>query len=93
MFPTHTLHDLFANHEDTDFDFCAKYHSHLGTHIEKKHTHCEILKTITPVYDAPTLLLIKKIESVDISEITINQPSAYFSHKYPNLPSRAPPMV
>ena len=92
ILPTHTLHDLFANHEDTEHDFCAKYHSHLGTHIEKKHTHCEILKVNTPVYDSPSLFIFKKIEAVIISEIKTNCKSAYFNQKHLNLPSRAPPI-
>ena len=92
ILPTHTIHDLFANHNDTDSNFCARYHSHLGLHVEKKHTHCEILKINTPVYDSPPLFIFEKIDAGFISEIKTNLQSVYFNQKYFNLPSRAPPV-
>lgn len=91
ILPTHTIHALFANHQDTDHDFCAKNHSHLGTHIEIKHTHCDILKFNSPVYDSPALFVLEKIEAVFIAEVKTNCQSAYFNQNYLALPSRGPP--
>ncbi len=91
MLPTHTLHELFANHEDTEHDFCAKYHAHLGTHVEKKHTHCEILKTTAPVYNSPQLLIFEKTAPVFTAEIKSTYPSTYFNFHFRNVPARGPP--
>lgn len=90
--PTHTLHDLFAGHEDTAYDFCRVHHSHLGTHIEEQHTHCDILKLNTPIYSLPELVIVQalffEIKSTlsDYSAVK-TEPNLQYS-----LHSRAPPV-
>ncbi len=91
MLPTHTLHDLFADHDDTAMDYCAAHHAHLGLHVEQKHTHCEILKINTPVYDSPDLLVFEKVEAIIISEIKTDYQSIYFNHHLLSIPARGPP--
>jgi len=91
--PTHTLHELFADHEDTEHGYCAKYHSHLGTHFEKQHSHCEILKTNTPVYNSPDFVILENTEAIFICEINTDYKSGYFNQNYLSVPARGPPAV
>jgi hypothetical protein len=93
MLPTHTMHNLFAHHEDTAHDYCATHHGHLGLHVEKKHTHCEILKTNTPVYDSPDLFVFEKTEAIIIAEVKSNYSSVHFNSLVFNIPARGPPTV
>jgi hypothetical protein len=91
ILPTHTLHEWFADHEDTEHNFCEKYHSHLGIHVEKTHTHCEILKTNTPVYYSPSLPVFKTVQTVILSEISSAYESFLPSQASLNIPARGPP--
>lgn len=93
ILPTQTIHDLFADHIDTEDNYCQKYHSHLGTHIEETHIHCEILKLNSPVYSLPQLV------SFNCSIQFIETPLLFIIPELPvsdqplDLPARAPPVV
>lgn len=90
--PTHTIHSIFANHEDTADNFCATHHSHLGTHIEEQHTHCEFLKLNTPVYGLTEIVTIDcAINEVNTSPLHFVLSAKESSTEY-QLPSRAPPI-
>lgn len=93
LLPTQTIHNLFADHVDTEDNFCQKHHGHLGTHIEETHVHCEILKLNTPVYSIPQLVslncsvfIIETLFLFSIPEIPVSDASG-------DLPARAPPVV
>lgn len=91
--PTHTLHEIFADHNDTAHDYCAKFHAHLGLHVEKKHTHCEILKSTTPVYDRTNFFILDKIEPVFVAEIKSEYQSASLNQFLTSVPARGPPAI
>jgi hypothetical protein len=93
ILPTHTLHDWFADHEDTEHNFCEKHLTHFGSQVEKTHTHCEILKTNTPVYDHPSLLVFKSIQVVVVSEIYTAYKPFLPSQILLNISGRGPPNV
>lgn len=91
--PAHTIHDLFANHHDTADNFCKLYHSHLGTHIEEQHTHCDILKLDSPAYDLTTLVVVNCVSTeINTSLVAYKQDHDQVDLSY-NLPSRAPPVI
>lgn len=93
ILPTQTLHELFADHEDTEHGYCAKYHSHLGTHYETKHTHCDILDTNTPIYEKASFNTFETITAECVSIInTIYQSVSLNSHTT-DLPARGPPAI
>src|ERR1043166_4525893 len=92
VLPNHTIHEIFADHQDTDHSQCAgEYFS--GVQVEKTHTHCEILKTNTPVYQHPSLVHVEKYVSSVIAEINCF-PSAFYLSKYSyNFSVRGPPAL
>jgi hypothetical protein len=92
LLPAPMVHELFADHEDTAHDFC-KTHGHTGLHIEEKHTHCEILKTNTPVYNTPVFVSFQTSEVVLISEINTVSQSGYYTTSYVSIPARGPPAI
>lgn len=93
MVPVHTMHDLFADHNDTADNYCLVNHAHLGTHVEEAHINCDILDINTPVYFIPDLVLITQIvATVSTSLLPINE-NKECSFSVCNLPSRAPPVV
>jgi hypothetical protein len=91
--PTHTIHDLFADHEDTADNFCLTHHAHLGTHVEELHTHCDILDVNTPVYYTPTLVTLPQLVSIVQTKYNFTCLNRIISFSVCNLPSRAPPVV
>jgi hypothetical protein len=91
--PAHTLHDLFADHEDTEHGFCERYHAHLGIHVEKKHRHCELLKTITPIYDQPSFFSLQKAETIIFASIFTSYSEKAKDQNFFSFPARGPPTV
>ena len=87
--PTQILHNVFANHTDTDCDFD---HNKGGLHVESKHTHCDIFKTNTTLYNTPKITNSVKLILVLIDELKIKQQAFYFYTNKVNLPARAPPI-
>lgn len=91
--PTQTIHDLFADHIDTEDNYCQKYHSHLGTHIEETHVHCEILKLNTPVYSVPQLVSLNCSVQFIETPLLLLIPELPITDQFGDLPARAPPVV
>ena len=91
--PTHTIHDVFADHHDTADNFCKVNHAHLGTHIEEQHTHCDILDLNTPVYSVPQLVSVNNITLTVNSLLYSDYQSRFVSFSVCNLPSRGPPVL
>lgn len=91
--PTHTIHNLFADHEDTADNYCLVNHAHLGTHVETQHTHCDILDINTPVYCVPRLIVISQLTSIINTKHLITHLNRIISFSVCNLPSRAPPIL
>lgn len=90
--PTHTIHDLFADHHDTADNFCKVNHSHLGTHVEEQHTHCDILDINTPAYSAPQLVSLSDITAIVNTLVYTDYQGRFVSFSVCNLPSRGPPV-
>jgi hypothetical protein len=91
--PPSVLHNAFANHIDTQDNYCDYFHKDLGTHLESSHTSCDIFKTNTPVYDA-----LKVFQSFSVFRVVISQYkiAEVFSASYSlriSLPARAPPIA
>ena len=91
--PAHTIHDIFANHHDTADNFCKLYHSHLGTHVEEQHTHCDILKLDSPAYDLTTLVAVECVSNEINTSLPFYKQRASQADLSYNLPSRAPPVI
>jgi hypothetical protein len=91
--PTHTIHDLFADHEDTEHGFCERYHAHLGTHVEKKHQHCDILKFNAPAYEPPSFLSLQKAERIIFASLFTSYSEAAKDQNLFLFPARGPPTV
>jgi hypothetical protein len=91
--PAHTIHDLFADHHDRAGNFCKLYHSHLGTHVEEQHTHCDILKLDSPVYDLTALVCVKAEKNVVSTSLPNYKKAVLPVDLSYNLPSRAPPSI
>jgi len=91
ILPASLFHSLFADHTDTEDNYCNYYHKDIGTHLEEKQVHCEILKVVTPLYDA-----VKVNHHIDafltvISTCKDFRISSYAFETPLNLPSRGPP--
>lgn len=93
ILPTHTIHDLFADHEDVADNFCLTHHAHLGTHIEEVHTHCDVLDINSPVYFTPGLITIPELVSIVETNHVIPHTKRLISFSACNVPSRAPPVL
>lgn len=93
MIPVHTMHDLFADHDDTAENYCLVNHAHLGTHLEEAHINCEILDVNTPVYFTPDLVLITQIVAIVSTKLLPINEGRENVFSVCNLPSRAPPVV
>jgi hypothetical protein len=91
--PAQTIHDIFADHHDTADNYCKLYHSHLGTHVEEQHTHCDILKLDSPVYDLTALVAVSSVKHVVSTSLTVYKSRPLQADLSYNLPSRAPPIV
>jgi hypothetical protein len=89
--PAHTIHELFANHQDTSHEGCDHKHTVDFTQIEKKHKHCEILKTNTPVYERPSLVCFKNFDRIILSEIATASTGDYCSFRLGTISGRGPP--
>jgi hypothetical protein len=92
ILPTHTLHDLFADHEDTEHGYCAG-DLHSGVQIEKKHTHCQLLDISAPVYELSRLLSVEKAQVSFTSEIKTAFISFASARYYLNISGRGPPLI
>jgi hypothetical protein len=91
--PPSMLHNTFANHTDTEDNYCNYFHKDLGTHVEGTHTSCDIFKTNTPIYDVLTIY-----HSVSVFRVVISQhkiAEVFSTSRTPkiSLPVRAPPTV
>jgi hypothetical protein len=93
VIPTPLFHSLFAGHTDTCENYCDYYHKNAGTHIEGSQTHCDIFKTITPLYDAVVLNHDFIISALVISEYKTGEVITSSSSALPILPARAPPVA
>jgi hypothetical protein len=93
LIPSHTIHDLFADHHDTADNYCKLYHAHLGTHMEEQHTHCEILKLDSPVYNLIDLVSLECCFTVISTSVPQFKTRAFSADLSYNLPSRAPPVA
>lgn len=91
--PVHTIHDLFADHQDTADNYCLVNHSHLGVHVESKHTHCEILDFNSAVYFKTDLISVSVTVQTIISLVDQLNPQQVICFLGSNLPSRAPPAI
>jgi hypothetical protein len=91
--PAHTIHDVFADHHDTADNFCKFYHSHLGTHVEEQHTHCDILKLDSPIYDLAIVVSVESAKTVINTSAPIYKQRFLLADLSYNLPSRAPPAI
>ena len=91
--PPALWHKAFANHVDTEDNYCDFYHKDLGTHVEGSHTSCDILKTQTLLYDALNVENTVSVFRIIISQHTISNFSADFSSFEIRLPARAPPIA
>jgi len=91
--PVSIMHDVFANHEDTDQTECLLYHKHLGTHIEKRHNHCGLFNINSPLYDAPKIVnLVEPIQTL-VCELSSPLTAPYNSSVNYTLPPRGPPAL
>ncbi len=90
ILPASLSHKIFADHEDTD---CHFDHNSKTASVETTHTHCDVFKTNTPVYDTPELAVFKKAELVLVSELLAKFESSYFHLAQTQLPARAPPLA
>jgi len=93
ILPAHTIHHWFADHEDTADNYCLTHHSHLGIHIEERHTHCEILQFDSPVYNAPVLVQLNTPNAFLMESYLSSYEDIPHAYSYCNLPSRAPPVI
>ncbi len=90
ILPASLSHEIFADHEDTD---CHFDHNSNTASVETTHTHCDVFKTNTPVYDSPELAVFKKAELVLVSELLAKFENSYFHLAQTQLPARAPPVA
>lgn len=91
--PIHSIHDIFADHEDTADNYCLLNHSHLGVHVESKHTHCDELDFTGAVFFKTDFVTIKGLVTVISSAVNELNPQQVISYLGANLPSRAPPAL
>jgi len=89
VLPPSFVHEFFANHHDTE---CLTDHSPDTTQVESVHKHCDVFKTITPLYDAPTLTLFEKPVRRLIAEFHTPSDSFYFNSSLFTSNSRGPPV-
>ena len=92
LIPNHTLHGLFANHDDTEHEYCAEHHSS-GTQVEKTHTHCQILDTNTPIYEKPSLVIFENNLNGISTEINTIYSFSYFNQQILLHSNRGPPAL
>ena len=93
LVPTHTLHELFANHNDTEHEYCTDHQSETGTHVEKKHTHCQILDTNTPIYEKPSLVIFENNLNGPSTEINTIYYFSYLNQRLSLQSNRGPPSL
>jgi hypothetical protein len=89
--PHSLLHKAFANHTDTEDNYCDFYHKDLGTHLEGAHTNCDIFKTNTPIYDALTVTNDVTAYRTIISVYQVSKLSPYIVETNLSVSSRGPP--
>jgi len=88
LLPASLVHEVFADHVDTD---CHFDHYASGSQVESIHTHCDIFKTNTPLYDIPKLAVVVKSQPVLVCELLTKFENSYFHLSQLILPTRAPP--
>lgn len=93
VIPAPLLHQLFANHTDAVDNHCNYYHKDLGTHFEEQQNHCDVFKTLTPLYDAVKVSQDFTLSLLLISEYKSSEIFSYSLAKSIQLPSRAPPLA
>lgn len=89
MTPGWAVHELFADHHDTE---CTADHSWNGSQIESVHTHCDIFWANAPVYSAPELVQFSKVILVKLAELST---AFHLKDSYalrPATPARGPPL-
>jgi hypothetical protein len=89
FFPGSVLHEVFADHHDTE---CFNTHDGELT-LEQAHTHCAIFEIHAPVYDVPGLIVLDTPLPQVIGSGFYAPVNPYYIPGQLNLPSRAPPTV
>lgn len=89
LLPASLSHEIFADHTDTD---CHLDHHRTGAQIESIHTHCDIFKTTTPIYDIPELIVFTTPQPILLNEVDQKNNNSYFHLAQISLPARAPPV-
>jgi hypothetical protein len=90
VLPMHTIHQIFADHNDTDPAYCIAGDAP-GGQVEQKHVHCEILKTNSPVYWPQAVVNIESELGEIISEIQACHQLHYISSHNLTHSVRGPP--
>jgi hypothetical protein len=89
LLPASLAHEVFADHTDTD---CHTDHLRSGAQIESIHTHCDIFKTTTPIYETPELIVFTISQLILLNEVNQKNNNSYFHLTQTSLPARAPPV-
>ncbi|MBL7933470.1 MAG: hypothetical protein JNL60_16305 [Bacteroidia bacterium] len=84
--PASLTHNLFADHEDTHCEL-----GHEGTTIEMPHTHCEVFKVQSPVYQVPEFVVLECPVPALVSVVNSYLSPFHKKDHHFNLPARAPP--
>jgi hypothetical protein len=92
VLPVHTIHELFADHSDTDSVYCVASNAP-GGQVEQKHVHCEILKTNSPVYRPQAVINIESELGEIISEIRTCYQAHFISSHNLTHSVRGPPQL
>ena len=90
LLPGAFVHELFANHKDT---VCEHDHSSDESNFESPHTHCDIFKTNSPIYDVPKLVSCVNPIQIIVAELRFKVQVSYFHLAQLKLPTRAPPEI
>ena len=90
LIPASLSHEIFADHIDTD---CHSDHLLKSTQVESIHTHCDVFKTNTPLYDVPELICFSVPETILSIELNPKIKNSYFHLAQLILPTRAPPTI
>lgn len=91
MLPTHTLHDLFANHNDTEHATCIEHDHQNEKSIESKHTHCAFLTYQTTAFESTHLIFIEKADFDLFTSPLKNYQSISFDDNSNSFLVRGPP--
>src|SRR5688572_7293624 len=86
--PVSITHTFFADHEDTH---CETEHAGV-TRVETPHTHCEVFKVQSPVYDLPELFVLESPRPVLVSVVSSSTHTFKGLNFHLDLPGRGPPV-